>query len=75
MILRYKNNEEEVVIDTDTNMINGQQFTKIRDDLYRNRRDDTQISYTLYGNKLVREIKRMDNLLIQISVDDFRIIS
>ena len=75
MILRYKNNEEEVVIDTDTNMINGQQFTKIRDDLYRNRRNDAQVSYILYGNKLVREIKRMDNLLIQISVDDFRIIS
>lgn len=75
MILRYKNNEEEVVIDTDTCMINEQHFTKIRDDLYRNRRDDTQISYILYGNKLVREIKRMDNLLIQISVDDFRIIS
>ena len=75
MISRYKNNDEEIIIDTDTGMINGQHFNKIRDDLYRNKINNTQISYTLFGNKLVRETSKIDNLLIQVSIDDFRIIS
>jgi hypothetical protein len=72
MIKRYQSKDGEVVeVDTTTSMINGERFKKIRDDLYKSKRDDTQISYNLYGDKLVREVKKIDNLLIQISVDEF----